>query len=117
MRMTAALALGLCLVVPARADDPKSAAQDIWDAAYLQGQRAGHVRTTIAEVVKDGKKHLAVTVDLNLTLKRFNDVIQVRAQTGNEETLDGKVTAVFLKQFLAQKQQVSVKGTVEGKEL
>jgi len=45
----------------------------IVDAAYIQGGRAGHVCTTTTEVVRDGKKLLATTVDLNLTLKRFND--------------------------------------------
>src|SRR5437870_1314594 len=118
MRITSALLFGLLVLIPAtRADDPKPQALDIWDAAFLQGQRAGFVRTTIAEVGKDDKKRLAVSVDLNLNIKRFNDTIQLRAQTGNVETLDGKVTGTFYKQFLGQKQQMFVKGTVEGKQL
>src|SRR5581483_964889 len=44
----------------------------------------------------------------------FSDTIEMAADTGTVETPDGKVTGVFMKQFLGRKQQLQIDGTVEG---
>src|SRR5207302_6470804 len=49
---------------------------ELWDAAYLQAGRAGLVHTTVHEIDRNGQKHRLTTVDLQLNLKRNNEVIQ-----------------------------------------
>jgi hypothetical protein len=110
--------LGLVLGSPLPAGEPKvKTIEDLWDAAYLQGARSGYVHTTVQEIEVKGRKFLRTTVQLNLTVKRFQDTIQLRMDTGNDETEDGKVLGTFMRQYLGKQQQVSISGTVKGKEL
>jgi hypothetical protein len=91
---------------------------DLWDAAYLQGAKAGHVHTTVRELERDdGRKVLRTTVELHLTVKRFNDVVQLRMENGTEETAAGKVVGVFMRQYLGKQKKLSITGTVAGKQL
>lgn len=91
---------------------------DLWDVAYLQGGKAGFVHTTVQEYdVGGGRKILRTTVDLNLTVKRFNDTIQLRALTGTDETPAGRVTGVFMRQQLGATKSLLIVGKVMGKEL
>jgi len=76
--------------------------RDIWDAAYLDGTRAGYIHTSVRETEKDGKKYYQTTVALELTLRRFQDVIRQQMETGTVETEDGKVTAVSMQQSLGK---------------
>src|SRR5688500_17319889 len=87
---------------------------DLWDAAYLGDGKAGYVHTIAKEIERDGKKRIHSTVELRLTVKRFSDTIEMAADTGTIETPDGKVTGVFMKQFLGRKQQMQIDGTVDG---
>jgi hypothetical protein len=90
---------------------------DLWDAAYLQGAPAGNVHTTVRELNRDGGKILRATQELRLTVKRFNDTIQLRMETGTDETPAGKVVGVFMHQYLGTDKKLSITGTVVGKEL
>src|SRR5437868_6889433 len=94
-RTTAAL-LGLILLAAssAPAGEPKSKLLvDLWDAAHLQGGRAGFVHTTVHELDRDGQKTRRITIELFLNLKRNSDVIPLRVTTATEETAAGKVVA------------------------
>jgi transglutaminase-like putative cysteine protease len=91
--------------------------RDIWDAAYLEGTRAGHIHTTVREIDRDGKKLYQTNVTLELTLRRFQDVIKQQMQSGTVETADGKVTAVSMSQTLGKEQQLELHGAVQGKQL
>jgi hypothetical protein len=118
MTRTTALLGVLLLTAPLHAGEPKSKLLvDLWDAAYLEGGKAGHVRTTVHEMTRDGQKRILTTIDLNLTLKRNDDVIQLRAITATEETPAGKVTGTYMKQQLGPKSELVVAGVVTGKEL
>jgi hypothetical protein len=88
-----------------------------WDAAFLDGQKAGHVHTTVRELERDGKKVLRTTMALELTLKRFEDTVKMGVETGTEETPEGKVVGVFMKQSLGKEQTLQLTGTVEGEQL
>lgn len=88
-----------------------------WDAAYLDGQKAGHVRTTVREIERDGQKILKATMTLELTLKRFQDTVKMAVETGTDETPDGKVVGVFMKQLLGKEQVLQLVGTVDGDQL
>ncbi len=100
----------------AQAGQPKTIL-DLWDAAYLQGGKSGHVNTLVQETEQNGCKLYRSTLSLSLTVKRFQETIQLRMDTGTTETADGKVTATFLRQYLGQKKLAEVNGTVVGDQL
>jgi hypothetical protein len=87
---------------------------DTWDIAYLGDGKAGYIHTIAKEITADGKKVIHTTVELRLTLKRFNDIIEMSMDTGSVETLDGKVTGVFMKHFQAKQQMLQIDGNVVG---
>ncbi len=91
--------------------------QNVWEAAHLEGGKAGFVHTTVREVERDGTKLLSTTTELELTVRRFGDIISLRMETGTVETPEGKVTEVSMKQFLGKQQQLVMTGTVEGNQL
>jgi transglutaminase-like putative cysteine protease len=119
MRLWSNCCLGLVLFAsPAVAEMPKGkTVLDLWDAAYLHGGKTGYFRTTVTEFEVDGRKILHSVMDMNLTLKRNRDTVSLRMQIGTDETSDGKVTAVFVRQFLGKEQQNLVIGHVVGKQL
>jgi transglutaminase-like putative cysteine protease len=118
MRRYVPILLGVVLCVgPVRAEAPGRTIEDSWDAAYLQGAKTGFFHTTVREVERDGAKFFQATVEMDLRIKRYNATVQLRMITSNEETPDGKVTAVSMTQFLDRGKQLVLKGTVEGTQL
>jgi hypothetical protein len=106
------------LASPAQAaPEPAKVVKDIWDSAYLDGTRAGYVHTSVVEVERDGKKVLRTTLTLHLTVKRFKDTIHMKMETGTDETPEGKVVAVSMRQTLGKDQQLVLTGAVDGKQL
>src|ERR1700677_886532 len=85
---------------------------DLWDSAYLQNGKAGYVHTITEEYQENGETLLRTTVELRLTVKRNNDVIELNMDTGTMENLQGKVTGVFMKQFLGKNKTLELKGSV-----
>jgi hypothetical protein len=75
------------------------------------------VHTFVVEYEQDGRKLYRTTQELNLTVKRFNDTIQLRMDTGTIETEEGKVVGVFMRQYLGKNKQLDLTGTVVGNEL
>lgn len=113
MRRLACSLVLVLLPVLLLAGEPKSKiVQDHWDAAYLEGGKAGFVHTTVVAYTRGDRTILRATTELNLTVKRFQDTINLRMETGNDETEEGKVTSVFMKQFLGKDQQAHMIGTV-----
>jgi hypothetical protein len=103
---------------PADAPPPKGKlVEDIWDAAYLQNGRAGFVHTTVTEFDQNGDKVYRTNVSLHLTVRRFKDTIQLRMDTGTDETEAGKVVGTFMRQFPSPTKQLTIAGRVAGKEL
>lgn len=90
---------------------------DTWDAAYLADGKAGHVHTIAKEIDKGEQKLIHTTVELRLTVKRFNDTVQMAMDTGTIEETNGKVVGVFMKQFLGKQQQMQIDGVVSGKQI
>jgi hypothetical protein len=84
---------------------------DTWDAAYLQGSRAGYIHTRTDEIDHDGAKLWRTTMELRLTVKRFNDSVQLGMDTGTFETPEGKVTGVFMRQYLGKAKKLDIQGT------
>jgi len=107
----------LLLTSPVRPAEPQGRiVQDVWNAAYLEGAQGGYVHTSVREVERDGQKFYHAVTELNLTLKRNGATIQLRMDTGSEETAQGKVRTVWMRQYQGNGEQLVLKGTVnEGK--
>lgn len=111
------LGLFLWAALARPAEAPGKLVKELWDAAYLEGNKVGYFRTTVHQTERDGHELLRTTVELNLTVKRFNTLVNLRMETGTEETPDGKVTAVFMRQFFDRGKQLVLVGTVAGNQL
>jgi hypothetical protein len=117
-RWIAAAVVVLVGWVPAHAGEPKGKlVLDLWDAVYLEGGKAGAVHTTVHELDLSGRKILRSTVDFQLHVKKNNQVIQLRAQTGTDETPEGKVVATYMRQKVGKEKDLTITGTVKGKEI
>jgi len=117
MRRTFVCLVVLLLAARAGADQPKGRLLlDHWYAAYLNGAKAGFVHTTVREF-GSGTKILRTVNELDLRVKRFKDDVRMFMQTGTDETPAGKVTGVFMRQGLAEGQQLVLTGTVDDEQL
>lgn len=115
--LACSLAIVLFLVPPLRAEPAGKLVKETWDAAYLEGAKVGHAHTTVRELERDGQKLLRTVMELDLSIQRYNATARLRMETGTDETPDGKVLAVVLRQFQGKDQQVLLTGVVEGRQL
>ncbi|HVS34251.1 MAG TPA: transglutaminase family protein [Gemmataceae bacterium] len=103
----------------ARADAPKPAdsanpvVEETWESVQIDGARVGAVHTIVQTVDADSAKRLRTTIALDLTFKRHNATVQLRMERGDEETADGVVTAVFMRQYQGQERKLDLTGTIE----
>lgn len=99
MRKSPLLLLALLLLPgAARADAPVGKIiEDVWEVAHLEGARVGTIRTTVREYSFKQGKVLRTSKLMDLTLKRFNALVRLRAETGTDETPDGRVTGVYMR--------------------
>jgi len=121
-RLACSLALILCSAALWAADPPRGApagkvVRDHWDAASLDGNRAGYIRTVVREIERDGKKYYHTTISLDLTLRRFQEIIRQQMESGTVETADGAVTGVWMSQTLGKDQKLQLQGVVKGDQL
>lgn len=111
---TCCLAL-VCLAAPVRSAEPLGKLlHETWDAAYLDGHKAGWFQTTVREIGSDGQTIIRTTLDMVLTVRRFKETVTMRMETGTDETPQGKVTGVFMRQYLGKQQQLVLVGVVMG---
>lgn len=90
---------------------------DTWNAAYLSGHHAGWVHNVTREVERNGQKVLRTQSEFELQVGRESGNIRINQKSGTEETLEGKVTGVFMRQMQSQNQELVVTGDVQGGEL
>ncbi|MBM4070029.1 MAG: transglutaminase domain-containing protein [Planctomycetes bacterium] len=95
----------------------KKVVQDIWDVAYLEGAKAGYVHTYVTESLHGGKKFYQTVMVLFLTVKRNDQVIQLRMETGMLENPQGKVFGTYMRHYLGPEKKLEIVGKVVGKEL
>jgi transglutaminase-like putative cysteine protease len=113
--LTVFLLLGATAVAadaPKPLDSADKIVEEIWEAAHLDGVKIGSVHTTVRAVAGD-EKRLRATVALELTFKRHNATMQLRMERGDEETADGEVVGVFMRQYQDQGQKVALSGVLE----
>jgi len=102
-------------------DDGKLISES-WEHALLEDGKGGfikvgHVHFTIRAIERNGQTIHRATKELRLTIRRGGQVAKVVADTGTEETLEGKVVGVFMRQGLGQEQTLVMTGTVVGDKL
>ena len=115
-RAWAAGIIVLLSAVPVLADEPAGKLlSETWDAAFLEGTKAGYIHTSVRELDLDGQTVHRVHRQMELTLKRFRDTVQVSAEVGTIETPAGKVIGLFFNQGLGKTQTMALVGKVNGK--
>ena len=109
------LVLGATTVV-AEAPRPVESAdkiiEELWEAAQLDGVKIGSAHTTVTAIEGDAKR-LRVNVELELNFRRHNASMRLRMEHGDEETADGAVVGVFMKQSQEQGRTLVLSGTLE----
>ncbi|MBI1833002.1 MAG: transglutaminase domain-containing protein, partial [Planctomycetes bacterium] len=115
MRWIAAV-LAVSLAAPCASAGDKILSES-WDLVHLGDGKAGFVHTIAKEIDRDGKKQIHTTVELRLTLRRNDSIIDMGMDTGTIETPDGIVTGTFMTQYLGKKQQTRIDGAVVGNQV
>jgi Transglutaminase-like superfamily len=87
--------------------------EDVWHAALLNDKQAGYVHNTVREIERGGKKLFRASSEMKLSLTREGRPLTLRVETGDEETPEGKVTRVFMRQYQGQGVLLDLQGTVE----
>ncbi len=106
------IVLAFLVNIGVAADPAGKLVRESWDAAFLDGEKAGHYHTEVREFQREGQTILRVTRTLRLTIKRNNDIARIEAEIGNEETRNGKLLGVFMTQGLGTDQQLKLSGAV-----
>jgi hypothetical protein len=88
--------------------------RESWDAAFLDGEKSGHFHTTIRELTRGGQTIITTTRELELSVRRQGQIATIKAQTGDEESPDGKLLGVWMTQMLGTNVQVKLSGRVVG---
>jgi len=91
---------------------------DIWETVFArdaQGkdQQIGFAVLKREPVEVDGKKLIRGTRELRLTIRRDGQSAQLKATTGTDETANGKVVGIFMRQWLGAQQAVVMQGVVD----
>jgi transglutaminase-like putative cysteine protease len=97
----------------AETDPPGRLVEETWEAVHLEGARVGFVHTTVRETEDGAGKRLRAAADMDLTFRRYNSLVRVRREEGTEETAEGRVLAVFLRQGQEGGPQLVLRGAVE----
>ena len=112
------VALPLLAQEPASpAKEPGKLVKETWQTAKIGDERSGYMHLTIRELEANGKKYFRGSRKLSLTVKRFGQPVRIEATQGTDETEDGTVVGVFMKQGLAQNIELTLRGIVEGEQL
>jgi transglutaminase-like putative cysteine protease len=104
------LGVWLCAGVLPGADPAPGVREDIWEAAHSGDARVGFVHTTVEEL--PGKR-LRTTAALDLSFRNRGAGVRLRMDQGTDETADGKVERVFMRQYHGPDLRLSLTGTVE----
>jgi transglutaminase-like putative cysteine protease len=86
---------------------------DVWQAAYFEGLKVGHVHALAQEVMRHGKKVIRTDRQMNLVLKRYGSVVPIRIDETSLETADGKVLSLATTQYLAGDEKRTSTGVVK----
>jgi hypothetical protein len=113
------ISMGMALLstIPVDADSSGELVEESWETAQVEGVKVGFLHTTVHRVNSEGGKRLRATADLDLTFKRHNSQLHLRRVYGTEETTDGKVVGVFMRQGQEGARQLVLSGTLEDRRM
>jgi transglutaminase-like putative cysteine protease len=95
------------------AEPPGRLVEETWEAAHLDAAPVGFAHTTVRAIEDGGGKRLRAAADMDLTFRRYNSLVRVRMEQGTEETPEGRVLGVFLRQGQEGGRQLILVGAVE----
>jgi hypothetical protein len=113
LRTTLLLGIAWAMADAVHADSSGKVVEESWDSAHLEGARVGFLHTTVRRVEAEDGKRLYTTAELELTFKRNNALLRLRREYGTEETNDGKVVGVFMRQGQEGGRQLVLSGSLE----
>jgi transglutaminase-like putative cysteine protease len=93
------------------ADAPSQILRDTREVVLLDGARIGTLRTTVRD---EGTGRLLTSSEMDLSYRCYGSSVHVRREYSNEETSDGQVLAISVKQLLGQGRQLTLDGKLEG---
>jgi hypothetical protein len=106
--------LFLLLLMGLVAAEPRGAvSEETWETAHVEGSRVGWHHVTTEVIDRDGERRLRTTSDLDLTFRRNQASVQLRMEQGDETTAEGKVLAVFMRQFTGRGLHLQLAGALE----
>lgn len=91
--------------------------QESWDALYLEGVKSGYVHHRFQEVSIRGRAFIWATSSLELTVKRFGQLLTMSLSVANYETPTGQVASITIAMQVGRDQRIVRRGTVLGQEL
>ncbi len=109
------LGLGIALLptLPLSADSSGELVQESWETAQVEGSKVGFLHTMVHRIDTKGGKLFRATAELDLTFRRNNTQLHLRRVWGTEETMNGKVVGVFMRQGQDGGRQLVLAGSLE----
>jgi hypothetical protein len=107
------MGMAMLSAVPAGADSSGDLLEESWEMAQIEGAKVGSLHTTVQRIDSEGGKRLRAAAQLDLTFKRHNTLLHLRRVNGTEETTDGKVIGVFMRQGQDGGRQLVLAGNLE----
>lgn len=92
------IGLAMASAAPAGADSSGELVEESWEIAHIDGAKVGCLHTTVRRIDSESGKRFRAAAELALTFKRHNALLRLRREYGTEETSDGKVVGVFMRQ-------------------
>ncbi len=110
-----ALLIGMALLstLPVKADSSGELVEESWEMAQVEGVKVGFLHTTVHRISSASGNRLRTTAELDLTFKRHNTLLRLRRVYGTEETSDGRVVGVFMRQGQEGGRQLVLAGSLE----
>lgn len=92
----------------------RHAHEEQWQTVLNQGHRVGYAHTSVSRKEVDGQTVVMTDSLLSMTLKRFNQTLQIRQSMHIEETVDGKLIRFTSSMVNPPNSKSSMSGELDG---
>ncbi len=107
------IGLAMASAAPAAADSAGELVEENWEIAHIDGAKVGFRHTTVRRIDSESGKRFHAAAELDFTFKRHNALLRLWRVHGTEETSDGKVVGVFMRQGQEGGRQLVLAGRLE----
>jgi transglutaminase-like putative cysteine protease len=114
-RLSGLVVLAAALSVSANEPKPAANSRETREIVYLDGAKIGSFRIVVQEAGDTGR--FRATSELDLSFRCYGTAVRMRREFGTEETSDGRIFSLYMKQLLDGGRQLNLTGTVEGNRL